>query len=184
MKPIQVNKALDDYKDYDVVAVLDDDNLYIIRKEDKKVLRMKQCVRTMAKALINSPYSMAGPYSGVNTSWAPGQVKSGRVPGAMMLVKTSTELRFDSDIIGMADLDYCIQHHVEKKGVLLCGDYCLKNEWSTNEGGYQDYRTQENMQETVNSLESKWSEYGCKFWLDFDRQNPIGFRIPWKKLTQ
>lgn len=188
MKAIQLNRALCDAlrEQRQVMATVDDDIVRCLDASSRKEVNLMDVVNDIAMALLNSRFSLGGPYSGTNTHWAPGTIRSyGRVPGALMVhnLTTGHPLLFDNDIIGMEDLDYCIAHHVNRGGVLLHGRYCLENLWSTNPGGYQDYRTSQNIKSTVVKLANKWSVYGCVFKVDLSRKNRIAFRVPWKRIA-
>lgn len=184
MKSKQLNTALESgFSKNQLVATIDDDIVKIIDKASKKVVELGTAINRIAKLLHDSDYYLAGPYSGLNTSWAPGIVNQGRIPGALMVHKPN-RLRFDLKLKESEDIDYVVQHHVVHKGVLLVGDLCLQNEWSDNEGGYQDFRSSKLLEDVTKVLDSKWSSKGCTFKLDSSRKNGVNYRVPWKKLCQ
>lgn len=184
MKSKQLNLALEHgFSERSLVATIDDDIVKAICKYTKKPLDLRTCIEDIAALLNKSPYYLAGPYSGLNTSWAPGLAYCGRIPGAMMVHKPSS-LRFDSTTDSAEDLDYVIQHHVKFKGVVLAGNVCLQNEWSDNKGGFQDFRSQTLLTKVTKALDRKWSCKGCTFKLDSNRKNGVNYRVPWKKLCQ
>lgn len=188
MKGVQLNRALDEgFSNGRMVVTLDDDIIKVISKDTRAVVSVEEALTSMAAALQSSDFSLGGPYSGTNTSWAPGRVKWGRVPGAMMLHKRS-DLRFDVNNVGAEDLDYNIQHHLRFGGVELCGEFCLANEWSSNAGGYQSFRTPQNMAQVTQLMHRKWmhrkwSQYGASFKLATTK-NGVSYRVPWKNLTE
>lgn len=185
MKSKQLNTALEDgFSKNQLVATVDDDIVKVICKNTKKSLPLGKVIERIAKLLQESDYYLAGPYSGLNTSWAPGIVNQGRIPGALMVHKPNDKIRFASETDSAEDLDYVIQHHVEYKGVVLVGDLCLQNEWSDNDGGFQDFRSKQLLEDVTKALAKRWENTGCIFKLDPSRKNGVNYRVPWKKLCQ
>ncbi len=183
MKSIQLNQALEDLSSkYDFVVTLDDDIVKVVHKHTRKEVSIAQCAFDIASSLNLSPYYLGGPYTGLNTSWAPGLKMYGRIPGALMVHKKSG-LRFDNSIVGAEDFDYCILHHIVYGGVVLHGDYCLENLWSDNPGGYQDIRNDQNISEVTRLLSKRYSKYGGKFEFDAVAKNKVKYRFPWKKVA-
>ena len=188
LKAKQTNTAIDrsfSSGKYDYVVTADDDIKGCVRKSTKKRIPVLNAVMKMMRALGESDYYLAGPYGGTNTLWAPeGERNYGSITGALQIHKSSSKLRFDGDIHGLADVDFSIQHHVTHGGVLLCGEYCLDFNIKGNKGGWNSLRTNTRIKYAVATLQSKWSGVGCKFELDEARPSGIKFRVPWKKLTK
>lgn len=183
MKALQLNQALTELsKDHDAIATVDDDIVKVLDRTSRKPITVIQAVDCIAAALLASKFKLAGPYSGTNTKWSPGISSYGRIPGALM-VHLPSPLRFDNRIIGAEDLDYCVKHHLAYGGVLLYGECCLENEWSTNEGGYQSYRSEANIRSTTSLLAAKWEKYGATFKVKPESKNLVQYKVPWKKLT-
>jgi len=188
LKAKQTNTAIDrsfSSGKYDYVVTADDDIKGCVLKSTKKRIPVLEAVLKMMKLLDKSPYYLAGPYGGTNTLWSPpGERHYGSITGALQIHKCPATARFDSDIHGLGDVDFSIQHHVRYGGVLLCGEYCLDFNIKGNKGGWNSLRTASRVEHAVNALQSKWSEIGCKFDLDESKPSGIKFRVPWKRIAE
>lgn len=186
MKSRQLNAALVDAESvgFEFAATVDDDIKRVLAV-DKSRVTPTGLVELLCDSLGESGYHLAGAYSGGNTKWAGGGVKTfGNINGSLMVHRLAGGMLFDEDVRALVDLDFCVAHHVMFGGVLKDCRYCVENTWSEGAGGLNQFRNEALVKTAVEKLVSKWGRDVIGLLYDENKKNGLGGRINWRKLSE
>lgn len=194
MKPKQLNSALKDYHN-DIVITMDDDfnGCMVVdsKKKGKKIPFVELVEDTLEKFKV-SEFNLAG----FSTTSNPFYLRTtedenyGMLTGQIFFHKPKSGILFDENMNEMEDLEYIIQHNVDK-GILKVNKYVVDfHVYGRSEkldlnysGGYSGYRTKQTEYDTYLYMRKKHPNV-FKGDLEYSKTADIYKKIDWKRISQ
>ena len=198
LKTKQLNLALDiGKKEKKIVLTLDDDYEYsqlVYEKNTKKKTKdisLCDLIDNLVDKFKESEYKLAGISSTTNPFFKSRELQNyGMLLGAIMFHKP-TDIRFDESLKFLEDMDYIIQHHIQYGGIYRYNYYIAgfhifgrsEKENAKYEGGYKNYRSDEEQLKIFRYIENKYNTEHIKF-STHKVGDSLTKKIKWKKLKE
>lgn len=198
LKTKQLNLALNiGKKENKIVLTLDDDYEYsqLVYEENTKKktkdISLYDLIDNLVYKFNKSEYKLAGISSTTNPFFKSRELQNyGMLLGAIMFHKP-TDIRFDESLKFLEDMDYIIQHHIEYGGIYRYNYYIAsfhifgrsEKENAKHQGGYKNYRSNEEQIKIFRYLEEKYNTEYIKF-SDNNVGDTLTKKVKWKKLKE
>lgn len=198
LKTKQLNLALDiGKKENKIVVTMDDDYEYSQEvyeengKKKTKKISLPDLIEDMVDKTIKTDYKLTGISATTNPFFKTTELQNyGMLNGQIMFHKP-TDIRFDETLKFLEDMDYIIQHHITYGGIyrynyFIAGFHIFGRSEKENakyEGGYKNYRTNEDQIKIFRYLESKYNTEYIKF-SDNNVGETLTKKIKWKRLKE